>query len=137
MTAKKPATKGRNVPVKVGKRGGFDEYVEEGTSPNDETSLAISSPSSGMTAYSNTPVIDTSDVFIPRLRLAQALTAEVTNGTAKAGQWVISGEDPMAKPVIVPLLMNRRRELRDPDESRQVMCRSFDSVKGVGNPGGD
>lgn len=137
MATKKTVTKGRNAPVKVGKQGGFDEYVEEGTSPNDETSLALTSPQTSMSAYSNTPMIDTSDVFIPKLRLAQALTAEVTNGTAKSGQWVISGEDPMAKPVIVPLLMNRRRELRDPDENRQIMCRSFDSVKGVGNPGGD
>lgn len=131
------ATKGRNAPVRVGKKGGFDEYVEEGASGNDETNIVLSTPKSAMTSYSNTPVIDTSDVFIPKLRLAQALTAEVTNGTAKSGQWVVSGEDPMAKPVIVPLLMNRRRELRDPDENRQVMCRSFDSLKGVGDPGGD
>jgi len=130
-------TKGRNAPVKVGKKSGFDEYVEEGTSGNDETNIILSTPKSAMTAYSNTPAIDTSDVFIPKLRLAQALTAEVTNGAAKSGQWVVSGEDPMVKPVIVPLLMNRRRELRDPDENRQVMCRSFDSLKGVGDPGGD
>ncbi len=137
MATKKPVTKARNVPEKVGKKGGFDEYVEEGTSPNDETNIVLSTPVSAISAYSNTPNIDTSDVFIPKLRLAQALTAEVTNGIAKSGQWVVSGEEPMNKPVIVPLLMNRRRELRDPDENRQVMCRSFDSVKGVGNPGGD
>jgi hypothetical protein len=128
----KPAPKS-----KVSKAKGFDEFIEEGTSPNDETNIVLSSPQSAMTAYSNTPNIDTSDVFIPKLRLAQALTAEVTNGTAKSGQWVVSGEDPMVKPVIVPLLMNRRRELRDPDENRQILCRSFDSLKGVGNPGGD
>lgn len=131
------SAKDRSTPVKVGKKGRFDEYVEEGTPPNDETDIVLSTPKSAMTSYSNSPVIDTSDVFIPKLRLAQALTAEVTNGTAKSGQWVVSGEDPMVKPVIVPLLMNRRRELRDSDDNRQVMCRSFDSLKGVGSPGGD
>lgn len=133
MTTKKTAVKKKTAVQKTG----FNEMIEEGTSPNDQTNLEVYTPQSAMGAYSNTPMIDTSDVFIPKLRLAQALTSEVVNGAAKSGDWVISGEDPMKKPTIIPMLMNRRRELRDPDESRQVLCRSVDSLHGIGDPGGD
>jgi hypothetical protein len=132
---KKAAAKntGRNVPSK---KGVFDDMVETGTG-NDETNVEVYTPKSAMASYSDQASIDTSDVFIPKLRLAQGLTTEVTNGTAKIGDWLISGEDPMKKPVIVPVLMNKRRELRDPDENRQVICRSTDSFTGVGDPGGN
>ena len=132
MATKKSAIKKPTV-----KKSGFDEFVEEGTSSNDATNLALTTPQSAMGAYTDQAMIDTNDVFIPNLRLAQALTAEVTNGSAKSGQWVISGEDAMNKATIIPLLMNKRRELRDPDEGRQVLCRSNDSVTGIGDPGGN
>jgi len=137
--AKSIVTKGRNKPTTAPiKKKGMDAFIEEGTSPNDASNIELYEPKSAMSAYSNQPVIDSSDVFIPKLRLAQALTAEVTNGTAKSGQWVISGEDPMQKPVIIPLMMNRRRELRETgDDNRQILCRSFDSLRGVGDPGGE
>lgn len=127
---------GRNAPKKV-EGTTFDTLVEGGTSGNDETNMEVYTPKSAMAAYSSAPNIDASDVFIPKLRLAQGLTAEVQNGYAKPGQWLISGSDPMDTVTVIPLMMNRRRELRDPDENRQVICRSFDSLKGVGDPGGD
>ena len=137
MPAKKnTVVKGRNAPKPIDKSE-FDSFVEEGTGGNDQTNIEVYTPKSAMAAYSTAPAIDASDVFIPKLRLAQGLTTEVQNGYAKPGQWLISGEDPMDKVVIVPLMMNRRRELRDADENRQVVCRSFDSLKGVGDPGGD
>lgn len=137
MPVKKNAiVKGRNVPKPIAKSG-FDSFVEEGTDGNTSTNMEVYTPKSAMAAYSSAPNIDASDVFVPKLRLAQGLTAEVQNGYAKPGQWLISGEDPMDTVVVVPLMMNRRRELRDLDEGRQVVCRSFDSLKGVGDPGGD
>lgn len=86
--------------------------------------------------YTPHPTMDSSDLFIPRLRLAQGLTTEVQNGDAKPGEWLILGEDPMKQVRIVPVGMTKRRELRDPD-SRGVLCRSSDAVTGVGNPGGE
>ena len=132
--APKKTTKGHTASKKS---GNFDEFIEEGTSGNDQTTMEVYQPKTAMNSYSDQLQIDTSDVFIPKLRLAQALTAEVVNGSAKSGQWVISGEEAMTKPVVIPLLMNRRRELRDPDENRQVICRSTDSLHGIGDPGGD
>lgn len=120
------------------KSTGFDEYVEsDELSVNDANSLAVSTPQSIQNAYTSTPNIDSSDVFIPKLRLAQGLTNEVQDGLARPGQWLMTGEDPFDEPIIVPLLMNRRRELRDDDDNRQVLCRSLDSLHGVGDPGGD
>lgn len=119
----------KNKPTKMSK------FIEEDEGETLEE--AVTAPSNAMQLYSNAPIIDPEDVFIPKLRLAQGLTSEVQNGYAKPGEWLITGEDPMKDPIIVPLMMNRRRELRDPDENRTVLCRSFDSIKGVGDPGGE
>lgn len=91
---------------------------------------------SNMPTYSDQPAMDSSDLFIPRLRLAQGLTQEVQSGEAKPGQWLVLGMEPMDEVDVIPMGMTRRRELRDPD-TRSVACRSGDGVTGVGNPGGD
>ncbi len=128
----------RNTPSKpTPKKVSFNELIEEGTDGNGTTNLEVYTPKSAVQTYTAQPPMGSEDLLIPKLRLAQGLTAEVTNGMAKAGQWIVSGEDPMNKPVIIPMLMTRRRELRDDVESRQVSCRSNDAITGVGNPGGD
>lgn len=104
---------------------GMVEEVEETTVP--KTALSV---------YSDKPILDGSDLFIPRLRLAQGLTQEVQNGEAKPGQWLILGEEPKSEITVIPVAMTRRRELRDPD-TRTTVCRSGDSITGIGNPGGD
>jgi hypothetical protein len=107
---------------------GFDDMVEE----VDEVSV----PKTALSVYSDTPTLEGQDLFIPRLRLAQGLTLEVQDGTAKPGQWLILGEKPLSAVSIIPIAMTRRRELRDPD-TRTVICRSGDGYNGIGNPGGD
>lgn len=106
----------------------FDSMVEE----VDEASI----PKTSLSVYSDTPQLDGSDLFIPRLRLAQGLTAEVQAGEAKPGQWLILGTEPMTEANVIPVAMTRRRELRDPD-TRSTVCRSGDGLTGIGNPGGE
>ena len=112
----------------VRKPAEFEGMLEE----VDETAV----PKSSLSVYSDKPLLDGSDLFIPRLRLAQGLTAEVQSGEAKPGQWLVLGTKPMAEVSIVPVAMTRRRELRDPD-TRLTVCRSGDGLTGIGNPGGD
>lgn len=117
------------------KKASMDDMVEENVkaiAAEDEASVSTSA----LATYSDTPPLDGTDLFIPRLRLAQGLTQEVQDGTAKPGQWLILGMDPMDKVTIVVTGMTRRREYRDVD-TRAVVCRSGDGVTGFGNPGGN
>lgn len=106
-----------------------DEYIGV---PDEEGGIERRA---AMTIYTNEPTFDQGDIFIPRLRLAQGLTKEVTEGSAKPGQWVISGYDPLSEVTIIPLMFARRRELVDAEFT--VHCKSDDAVTGVGDPGGE
>jgi hypothetical protein len=75
------------------------------------------------------------DLMIPRLRLTQGLTQEVQDGSAKPGQWILAGYPAYDEVVVVPLMFARNRALRD--EEGSIMCKSTDSLIGVGEPGGD
>lgn len=91
----------------------------------------------GLSVYNQTPALDSSDVLIPKLRLAQGLTPEVQSGDAKPGQWLLTGEEPFQDIVVIPVGLARRRELRDPDSRSSILCRSGDGISGVGDPGGN
>lgn len=80
--------------------------------------------------------MDSSDFFLPNLRVAQGLTPEVTQGNAKPGQWLLMGIDPQSSIVAVPLKMTKSQELRDKDTNTTI-CSSPDSVYGIGTPGGE
>lgn len=86
----------------------------------------------GIASY-HTAGLDSSDIAFPLLRLAQGLTAEVQSGGARPGQW-ISQSVVKDRLTVIPLMYARKRELRN--EDRGVLCRSEDSVVGVGVPGG-
>lgn len=90
---------------------------------------------SAMAVYTNNPDFDQEDTVLPRLRLAQGLTSEVQDGSAKPGQWLLLGYTPRQTLTVVPLLFTRRRVLRDSDFN--LLCASNDGVTGVGEPGGD
>jgi len=135
VAKKVTAIRGNNTPARVvrkalpaPRKASFEGMVEE----VEETSV----PKSNLAVYSDKPTMDSNDLFIPRLRLAQGLTKEVQDGEAKPGQWLVLGAEPAAEVTVIPVAMTRRRELRDPDE-RTVACRSGDSITGVGNPGGE
>lgn len=106
---------------------------------DDETSLDVIQNDEGRTSlqlvnFTNAMQFDSSDIVIPRLRLAQGLTAEVQDGTAKPGQWLLTGYDPIDELTVVPLLFSRNRTLRD--DAGSSLCRSSDSITGIGVPGG-
>ena len=109
----------------------FDNEAGEGESSED-TPVTPNLPA----LYSDQPDFSPDDVQIPRLRLAQGLSREVQDGTARPGQWLLIGFEPIPEATIVPMLFARMRELRDEDGDRQVLCYSRDSVTGVGDPGG-
>jgi hypothetical protein len=121
----------------------FEEMIVEldeiNEVPTGDAELAVVGASSLQT-FSDNPVLDASDLYIPRLRLAQGLTAEVQSGTAKPGEWLLLGIDPMKTANVIPMMMTRRREYRadkSVDPQRTVLCRSGDSLVGSGNPGGE
>ena len=128
----KPA---KQLPRRTGRDAVDDVLEAEGNSVAEGEGAPLESGSTALAAYSSTPTFDTSDVFIPNLRLAQGLTAEVQSGDAKPGEWLVTGFEPVDEVTIVPMLFGKGRELRDPDD-RSLLCRSQDSIIGVGNPGG-
>lgn len=130
---KKQATPQRKQPaLPPPKRGKFEDVVETA----GEVEVMEDAPVSTLSTYSNVPQLDASDLFIPKLRIGQGLSAEVASGDAKIGDWLMTGAEPMKSTTVIPLLMTRRRELRDTEE-RAVVCRSADSITGVGTPGGE
>lgn len=96
-------------------------------------------PTMSSSALSMEPELDADEIQLPRLRLAQGLTQEVSEGTAKSGQWLLTGEEPLDSVTVVPLMMGRYRVARDPQdtEGRIIICQSDDARVGVGTPGGN
>ena len=96
-----------------------------------EPSTQASAPG-GLNDFSYVP--EASEISLPYIRLAQGLSPEVTEGTAKPGQWILpdgSLSDHVTGTVIG---MRRTRVYRTNDE---IACRSDDAVVGRGTPGGD
>jgi hypothetical protein len=115
---------------------GFENMVEaQGTSIEEAETLDETVEfQTAMTTYRAPEKFDSDDLLIPRLRLAQGLTVEVQNGTAKPGQWIVTGSEPKESFTVVPLLYARKRRLQD--EDFQALCVSEDSITGEGTPGG-
>jgi hypothetical protein len=115
----------------------FDSLVEN---ENKTTDLAIQTSEvaeeqSTLANFSGVVAFDSQDLIYPRVRLAQALTAEVMDGSAKAGQFVLTGMTPQDSLILVPGMFARRR-LYANNDTQDVLCRSSDAVNGVGTPGG-
>jgi hypothetical protein len=103
---------------------------------SDEEGVHEGTAAVNVGAYTSTPQFTADEVDLLRLRLAQGLSAEVQEGTAKPGQWLITGYDPEDVVTVVPLLFARRREYRPDPDTRAIQCRSEDGETGKGNPGG-
>jgi hypothetical protein len=103
----------------------------------EETALArVEEATVALGAFSSRADFSPEDVFIPNLRLAQGLSAEVQDGSAKPGEWLVTGFEPVDEVTVVPLMFGKARELRDEDDRSVILCRSNDSIVGIGNPGG-
>lgn len=134
MTVKNEAA-----PWKVGDVAAEPVTVENSLVPVDDSSAVtiqgeevIASPR----VYGGEELLDSGDVMVPRLRLAQGLTAEVTSGDARPGQWVLTGFKPEEKVEVVVVRLAKLRQLRV-GEDRVLQCQSGDAIHGVGIPGGD
>lgn len=80
------------------------------------------------------------DIAVPRLTVLQGLSPQVSDGLGKPGTLFVTGlnRDLGRELEIVPLLRNRTRmRWRPLDEGGGIICQSFDSKTGVGDPGGD
>lgn len=86
-------------------------------------------------AYSDKPIFAAEDITPPIMRLMQGLSPEVQEGSAKPGQWVLSGFEPKESVIAIPIAYAKRREYRDPD-TNLITCTSLDGETGVGVPGG-
>ena len=113
-------------------KGKMDDMVEGGASGED---LAL--PETGiLSMYTQQPEFSPEDVRMPYLRLAQGLTAEVQEGTARPGQYVVEGFAAEKDVTLIPVGFAKMQELRTADEKRERLCFSSDALQGTGEPGG-
>lgn len=114
----------------------FDGMLNDDEPETDEAPIVETgvSANTAMSIYSTSVEMEREDILIPRLRLAQGLTAEVQNGTAKPGMWVMTGAEAQQDLTVVPIMFTKRRELTD--ENFTILCRSNDAKVGEGDPGG-
>lgn len=103
---------------------------------NPDELVPVSSGGSAPTElYTSVPDMD--DMAMPRIRLAQGLTPEVMEGAARAGDWLIPGQEPSNKITVMLYGLKITRELRIRDgDNRSVQCAAPDGEFGVGDPGG-
>ena len=114
-------------------KGKMDEMVEGGASgAQDEAESA----GTGLELYNQKPEFSQDDVFLNRLRLAQGLTKEVQDGSARPGQYLVTGFAPEESVTLVPIGFGKMREHRNPDDGREMLCYSKDALIGEGDPGG-
>lgn len=92
------------------------------------------------TTWTETPEFEANEVGFPKLRLGQGLTAEVAEGNAKMGNWLLTGQEPFTEGVtVIPIMFGRTRWKRENPDDRdsKIACQSGDARIGIGNPGGD
>lgn len=86
--------------------------------------------------YEDDPDFDTNEVAMPRLRIAQGLTPEVSEGTAKPGDMLVLGYEPEKKVLFIPVMFARTRRRGDPtDQMAMPLCQSPNGRVGIGDPG--
>lgn len=125
---------------------GFDDIVNVPRGQSVDQAIAAAeeidaAAGAGMAAPIMTANVDfdEGEAAFPRIRLAQGLTAEVADGSAKMGQFLFNGYDPMDEVTLVPIMIGRSRNKRADPNNRdsEIVCSSNDGRVGVGNPGGD
>lgn len=121
----------------MAKENSYEDAAGEETAvvPSTNDKALQTEAYSPLDGYTTEPVFEQGEAYIPKLRLAQGLTAEVQSGEARPGQWLLIGHVPVDEMVVVPMAFARKRELRD-DASRDILCFSPNGVTGQGDPGG-
>lgn len=112
-------------------QGTFDGMVEDQQGkPVEATETEERASQLSLANFSDQLDMDSDDVVIPRIRLAQGLTKEVQDGDAVPGDWLLTGYEPKKELTIVPLKFARQRTLREEDGGA-ILCKSADAKTGV------
>lgn len=130
------------MPKDTDKNGANDssafETMVEGTVPESQALEVVDDQAPQVaTTWTAEPTFEANEVQFPRLRLGQGLTPEVAEGSARMGQWILSGYEALDEATIIPLMVGRTRfKRKDPnDRESPVGCSSPDGVQGYGDPG--
>lgn len=112
----------------------FNNIEQDGEKPTQLATTPTAAPILPSAYSASIDYLKIEDIAPPQLRLAQGLSAEVMEGAAKVGQWIMRGYPPLAAVTVVIMAMSRKREYRSADV---IQCVSADAQTGVGNPGGE
>jgi hypothetical protein len=74
------------------------------------------------------------EILMPRLALAQAMSPEVKEKRAEAGEFLLMGSDPVESVTLVIAGHTEQRRFVEPNASK-ARCWSPDGIQGYGNPG--
>ncbi len=107
--------------------------VTSPSAPDSSLVLDEETPTTGR-VYQQDLDFEPGELGIPRLKMASGMTAEVTAGEARSGQWIVSGYPAMDEVTIVPFGVTRFREFRNM-EAQVTYCQSPDGRKGDGQYG--
>jgi len=95
----------------------FEAALDGEVIEGDEVAATIEDNSvpTGLGGLTSEPEFDRDEISLPRLRMAQGLTPEVQAGTARPGQWVLTGSDALDQVTFIPMMMGRDFVHRDED----------------------
>lgn len=116
------------------KKTAFDSAVEMGAvaETDDDSESRVGVPRA---VFTRDAAFDLSKIQISTLRLAQGMTAEVTDRKANIGQFVLTNFPPFDDVVLVPLGATSIR-IYKPDPKKPALCNAPTGDFGFGNPGG-
>lgn len=103
----------------------FDDALGASETPNGDPEAAYQdeySVPTGLGGLTSTPVFERDEISLPRLRLCHGQTAEVQEGKASIGQWVLGGHDPLDTITFIPLMMGVDYGHRDKDTGVMSPC---------------
>lgn len=116
------------------KKTAFDKSVEAGAAAEteDDGDSRLGIPRA---VFTKDGTLDLSKLQISSLRIAQGMTAEVTDRKANIGQYVLTNFPPYDEVTIVPLGAQNIRVYK-PDPKKPALCNAPTGDFGFGNPGG-
>jgi hypothetical protein len=107
------------------------------TSPVEPEMPVINEPRElASTEYVNRAhTLDQSDLAMPRIMMAQAMSKAVQSDEVEKGNWYLYPDNMQLGEKIDVVLLNMFKSLLYFEPGQGLLCRSFDLVQGVGTPG--
>jgi hypothetical protein len=108
---------------------------QEETTPNEEKSLVVA-PTSQLVAPDamyGLEGLEREDITLPRIKLAQAMSDEVSNGNAAPGEWLntLSGQSYGTQFEFVPISVWKSRTYFAENRDDSPICRSADAFTSI------